>query len=47
MLEGMLPDGTAPVETVEVKAAMHTVAAPAAAGPDLAQAEIDRLLHDV
>jgi chemotaxis protein CheZ len=46
VLEGMLPGGTAPVETVEVKAVMHTVAEPATAGPDLAQAEIDRLLND-
>ena len=46
MLEGMIPGGTAPVETVEVRAVRHTVAEPEAAGPDLAQAEIDRLLND-
>jgi chemotaxis protein CheZ len=45
ILEGMIPGGTAPVEAVEVKAAMHTVAEPTMAGPDLAQAEIDRLLN--
>jgi chemotaxis protein CheZ len=45
MLEGMIP-GAAPVETVEVKAVLHTVAEPETAGPDLAQAEIDRLLND-
>ncbi|SDB68789.1 hypothetical protein [Belnapia rosea] len=45
MLEGMIPGGAAPVETVTVTAMMHTVAAPEQAGPDLAQAEIDRLLN--
>jgi chemotaxis protein CheZ len=46
MLEGMIPGGGALVETVTVEAVMHTVAEPATAGPDLAQAEIDRLLND-
>jgi chemotaxis protein CheZ len=46
MLEGMLPGTAAPAEVVEVRVAMHTVAEPATAGPDLAQAEIDRLLND-
>jgi chemotaxis protein CheZ len=45
MLEGMIPGGAAPVETFTVTAMMHTVAAPEQAGPDLAQAEIDRLLN--
>ncbi len=45
MLEGLIPGGTAPVAAVEVRAARHTVAEPAMAGPDLAQAEIDRLLN--
>ena len=46
MLEGMIPGGAAPVETVEVKVVRHTVAESETAGPDLAQAEIDRLLND-
>ena len=47
MLEGMVPGGIAPAaEKLEVKALLHTVEEPAVAGPDLAQLEIDRLLHD-
>jgi chemotaxis protein CheZ len=46
MLEGMIPGGVAqPGEKLEVAAMLHTVAEPASAGPDLAQAEIDRLLN--
>ena len=46
MLQGMMPAGTlAPVpEAVQVQALPSTVAEPDRAGPDLAQAEIDRLL---
>ncbi|MBL6456246.1 hypothetical protein JMJ55_13005 [Belnapia sp. T6] len=46
MLEGMIPGGAMPVETVTVETVMHTVTEPETAGPDLAQAEIDRLLND-
>jgi chemotaxis protein CheZ len=47
MLQGMMPAGAvAPVETpVQVQALSHTVGNQAQAGPDLAQAEIDRLLN--
>lgn len=44
IVEGMIPGMAIPPETVEVKAVMHTVADPETAGPDLAQAEIDRLM---
>jgi chemotaxis protein CheZ len=49
MLEGMVPGGlvTPAAEKLEVRAVLHTVEEPARAGPDLAQAEIDRLLNDV
>jgi chemotaxis protein CheZ len=47
MLEGMVPGGITPApEKLQVSAVLHTVAEPAQAGPDLAQAEIDRLLND-
>lgn len=47
MLEGMVPGGITPTtEKLHVSAVMHTVVEPAQAGPDLAQAEIDRLLND-
>ena len=47
MLEGMVPGGITPApEKRQVSAVLHTVAEPAQAGPDLAQAEIDRLLND-
>ena len=47
MLEGMVPGGITPAaEKLQVSAVRHTVAEPAQAGPDLAQAEIDRLLND-
>ena len=47
MLEGMVPGGIVPAaEKLQVSAVLHTVAEPAQAGPDLAQAEIDRLLND-
>lgn len=46
MLEGMVPGGIVPAaEKLQVAAVLHTVAEPAEAGPDLAQAEIDRLLN--
>ena len=46
MLQGMMPSASMAVtEQVHVKALPSTVSAPAAAGPDLAQAEIDRLLN--
>lgn len=51
MLEGLMPggalpeDGEAPVAKLEVLGHEQTVDAMAAAGPDLAQAEIDRLLN--
>lgn len=47
MLEGLMPGGTPPSETPKLEVVGHapTVANPAAAGPDLAQAEIDRLLN--
>jgi chemotaxis protein CheZ len=47
MLQGMMPvPAAAPVtEHVQVAALPNTVAEPALAGPDLAQAEIDRLLN--
>jgi chemotaxis protein CheZ len=46
MLEGLMPGGTAPAAPkLEVVGHTPTVADPAAAGPDLAQAEIDRLLN--
>jgi chemotaxis protein CheZ len=46
MLEGLMPGGTAP-ETPKLEVLGHapTVPEPALAGPDLAQAEIDRLLN--
>mgnify|MGYP005841041695 CR=1 FL=1 len=46
MLEGLMP-GTVPGATPKLAVIGHapTVADPAAAGPDLAQAEIDRLLN--
>ena len=46
MLQGMMPAGAAAAaaEAVHVQALPSTVAEPAKAGPDLAQAEIDRLL---
>lgn len=52
MLEGMVPGGIVPggivpsLDQVQVSALAQTVAEPAQAGPDLAQAEIDRLLND-
>jgi chemotaxis protein CheZ len=48
MLQGMMPSGTMvpAVEAVLVQALPSTLAAPVQAGPDLAQAEIDRLLND-
>jgi chemotaxis protein CheZ len=46
MLEGLMPGGPAPPATpLEVIGHAPTVADPATAGPDLAQAEIDRLLN--
>lgn len=52
MLEGLMPGGTAPEEAgtptapkLEVLGHEETVDETAAAGPDLAQAEIDRLLN--
>ncbi len=46
MLEGLMPGGTPPAAPkLEVVGHAPTVANPAAAGPDLAQAEIDRLLN--
>jgi chemotaxis protein CheZ len=47
MLEGLMPGGTPPaaVPKLEVRGHAPTVADPATAGPDLAQAEIDRLLN--
>ncbi|MBR0679348.1 protein phosphatase CheZ [Roseomonas eburnea] len=46
MLEGLVPGTVAPdVPRLEVRGAASTVADPVAAGPDLAQAEIDRLLN--
>jgi chemotaxis protein CheZ len=47
MLQGMMPAGTTAlaVEAVLVQALPSTVAEPIQAGPDLAQAEIDRLLN--
>jgi chemotaxis protein CheZ len=46
MLEGLMPGGT-PTDTPKLEVVGHapTVAEPAMAGPDLAQAEIDRLLN--
>ena len=46
MLEGLMPSGTTP-ETPKLEVLGHaaTVADAATAGPDLAQAEIDRLLN--
>ena len=45
-LESMLPAGIAPpAAKLQVAAMRHTVAEPATAGADLAQAEIDRLLN--
>jgi chemotaxis protein CheZ len=45
MLEGLMPGGAAPAQpAVEIRGHGMTVANPDAAGPDLAQAEIDRLL---
>lgn len=46
MLEGLMPGGT-PADTPKLEVIGHapTVADPATAGPDLAQAEIDRLLN--
>lgn len=45
MLEGLMPGGTAPqAPKVDVLGHAPTVADAATAGPDLAQAEIDRLL---
>lgn len=46
MLEGMMPGGTLPdAPKLEVVGHAPTVSEPATAGPDLAQAEIDRLLN--
>lgn len=46
MLEGLVPGVAAPeAPRLEVRGAAPTVADAAAAGPDLAQAEIDRLLN--
>lgn len=46
MLEGLMPGGAVPeAPKLEVRGHAATVAEPAAAGPDLAQAEIDRLLN--
>jgi chemotaxis protein CheZ len=46
MLEGMIPGGMAPAgDKLQVAAMLHTVEEPASAGPDLAQADIDRLLN--
>jgi chemotaxis protein CheZ len=46
ILEGIVPGvGTPAAEKLQVSAVLHTVAAPDEAGPDLAQAEIDRLLN--
>jgi chemotaxis protein CheZ len=46
MLQGMMPAGTStpPVEAVQVRTLATTLEEPDQAGPDLAQAEIDRLL---
>jgi chemotaxis protein CheZ len=46
MLEGLMPGGAAPQgPKLDIRGHAPTVAEPAAAGPDLAQAEIDRLLN--
>ena len=46
MLEGLMPGGAPPAAPrVEVRGHAPTLADPATAGPDLAQAEIDRLLN--
>ncbi|WP_193560414.1 hypothetical protein [Dankookia rubra] len=46
MLQGIIPAGTASAQAVvEVRALATTVAEPAQAGPDLAQADVDRLLN--
>lgn len=46
MLEGLMPGGApAAAPTLDVVGHAPTVAEPATAGPDLAQAEIDRLLN--
>jgi chemotaxis protein CheZ len=46
MLEGLMPGGAVPEgPKLEVVGHAPTVAEPALAGPDLAQAEIDRLLN--
>ena len=47
MLQGMMPEGVALAATpqVEVRSLVSTTVDPGVAGPDLAQAEIDRLLN--
>lgn len=46
MLEGLIPGGTPPeTPKLEIRGHAPTVADAATAGPDLAQAEIDRLLN--
>ncbi len=46
MLEGLMPGGSTPeAPRLEIAGHAPTVAEPAMAGPDLAQAEIDRLLN--